>query len=52
MKKTNGTKDAISRYSNLKMKFDTDLFNNNWVEVDTKKTSTKSVDINYIDLFI
>lgn len=50
-KKTNGTKDAISRYSGLKLKFDTDLLNSNWTEIDTKKVSSKKTEINYIDLF-
>lgn len=50
-KKTNGTKNAISRYSGLKLKFDTDLLNSNWIEIDTKKVSPKKTEINYIDLF-
>ena len=50
-KKTNGTKNAISRYSGLKLKFDTDLLNSNWTEIDTKKVSSKKTEINYIDLF-
>lgn len=49
--KTNGTKDAVSRYKGIKAKFDSDLFNNNWVEVDTRKIDTSNAHINYIDLF-
>jgi DNA (cytosine-5)-methyltransferase 1 len=49
--KTTGNKDAVSRYSNLKMKFDTDIFNNNWIEIDTQKVHTDKSQINYIDLF-
>lgn len=49
--KTNGTKDAISRYSGLKMRFDSDLFNANWMEMDTMKVSTGKSQINFIDLF-
>jgi len=49
--KSNGTKEAVSRYSGLKVKFDTDPSNANWVEVNTKKISTSNSKINYIDLF-
>lgn len=47
----NGTKDSVSRYSGLKIKLDSDLFNNNWFEVDTKKSPKGKTRINFIDLF-
>ena len=37
IKNGNGTKDAISRYSGLRLNFDRDLFNNNWFVEDTTK---------------
>jgi len=49
--KTNGTKNGVSRYSSLKTKFDTDLFNTNWNEVDTTNLPTDASKINFIDLF-
>jgi len=49
--KSNGTKDAVSRYSTLKAKFDNDASNKNWHEVNTKKINTGKAQINYIDLF-
>jgi DNA (cytosine-5)-methyltransferase 1 len=49
--KSNGTKDAVSRYSTLKAKFDNDASNKNWNEVNTKKINTGKAPINYIDLF-
>ncbi len=49
--RSNGTKDAVSRYCGLKAKLDSDLFNNNWFEVDTTKYPTSKTDINFIDLF-
>lgn len=50
--KTNGTRDAMSRYSGLKSRFDADLFNANWIEIDTvKETGPGKKEINYIDLF-
>lgn len=47
----NGTKDAISRYSNVKAQFDNNLFNNHWFEVDTKKPKPKKTNFNFVDLF-
>lgn len=49
--KTNGTKDAVSRYSTLKKKFDNDASNSNWHEINTKKIKPTQTQINYIDLF-
>ncbi len=49
--KTNGAKNAVSRYTKLKAKFDSDLFNSNWVGIDTKKIRTNPTNVNYIDLF-
>tara|TARA_A100001015_G_C15038722_1_gene738076 strand:+ start:130 stop:1206 length:1077 start_codon:yes stop_codon:yes gene_type:complete len=40
-----------SRYSNIKKLLDEDLFNSNWIEVNTKKISKKKCNINFIDLF-
>jgi len=47
----NGTKDAISRYSGLKTQFDSNLFNNHWIEIDTTKVDQRKTDFNYVDLF-
>ena len=47
----NGTKDAVSRYSQLKANFDNNLFNNHWFDVDTKKVSSKKSQYNVVDLF-
>jgi DNA (cytosine-5)-methyltransferase 1 len=47
----NGTKDAISRYCNLQAHFDTNLFNCNWFEIDTRKAKTTKTEFNYVDLF-
>lgn len=49
--KPNGTRDAISRYSKLKAKLDSDLFNNNWFEIDALAQAELPATINYIDLF-
>lgn len=47
----NGTKDSTSRYAALKTKFDNDLFNTNWIDVNTKKSNDAKTEINYVDLF-
>lgn len=47
----NSARSAISRYSGLKTRLDQDIFNSNWVEIDTDKVPTDQIDVNYIDLF-
>ena len=47
----NGAKNAVSRYRKLKESFDNDLFNSNWIEVNTKNIPNNPVNVNYIDLF-
>ena len=47
----NGARDAISRYSGLKVRIDSSIFNANWIDVDTRKINTQKSEINYIDLF-
>ena len=49
--KTNGSKNAVSRYTRLKMKFDSNLFNSNWIEIDTQYAKNHPININYVDLF-
>ena len=49
--KGNGTKDAVSRYSGLKAELDRDLFNNNWVEVETRGIAVNPHIYNFVDLF-
>jgi DNA (cytosine-5)-methyltransferase 1 len=52
IKSRNGTKDAISRYSNLKSNLDHDkIYNGNWFEVDTTKVADEKSNLNFIDLF-
>lgn len=48
---TNGTKDAISRYSNLQMDLDRDLFNGRWHGEDTVNDNFLRPHFNFIDLF-
>lgn len=48
--KTNGKTTQSSLYTKIKGKFDNDIFNANWCEVDTK-IQEKEMDFNYIDLF-
>jgi DNA (cytosine-5)-methyltransferase 1 len=51
-KHRSGTKDAISRYSNLKMNLNNDkIYNENWFEVDTMNVSDSDSPLNFIDLF-
>lgn len=45
-----GAKNAISRYSKLKDVFDSDLLNNNWLEVCTRSIAASGEHI-FIDLF-
>jgi DNA (cytosine-5)-methyltransferase 1 len=48
----NGTRDAISRYSGLKLNLDKDkVTNGNWFEVDTTKVSDAPSEITFVDLF-
>lgn len=47
----NGTKDATSRYGAIKKRFDNNIFNNHWFEVDTKKVSSSKSKYNFVDLF-
>lgn len=47
----NGTKEAISRYTNLKIKLDSDLTNNNWYIEDTSEAKISNGTYNFIDLF-
>ena len=44
-------KKVRSGYSKIKIDFDTNPKNNNWVEFDTLNINERKVDINYIDLF-
>lgn len=47
-----GTKDAVSRYVQLKKRLDDDkVSNGNWVLVDTARVSDKAADIVFADLF-
>lgn len=50
-KRTNGTKDAKSRYSGLKAALDSDIFNQNYFEVDTKNLELSKKKYNFVDLF-
>ncbi len=50
-KTDSGARDITSRYSGLKAKLDQDLFNANWIEIDTKNLVPSKSQINYIDLF-
>lgn len=50
-KKPNGAKDAVSRYSKLRASIDADLFNQNWIEVDTNDISSQKSEYNFVDLF-
>jgi DNA (cytosine-5)-methyltransferase 1 len=48
----NGTKDSISRYNGLKAKFDNNLFNGGWHEVEVGGSDKfKKNKFNFIDLF-
>jgi len=50
--KSNGTKERVSRYEGLKEKLDTDqLFNGNWVELDTLTPIKLTPKYNFFDLF-
>jgi DNA (cytosine-5)-methyltransferase 1 len=49
--KKNSSKDAISRYARLMESLDNDLYNNNWVKVNTKSINRKTFKYNFIDLF-
>ncbi len=49
-KREGGTKDAVSRYKNLKATLDSDPFNGNWIIEDTTKIKV-APQYNYIDLF-
>ncbi|MFC1595250.1 DNA cytosine methyltransferase [Patescibacteria group bacterium] len=51
IKKENGTKDAVSRYTNLKAELDRNLFNSNWIEEDTTKIAVNPHTYNFVDLF-
>ena len=49
---SNGTKDAISRYSKLKATLDHDLLvNGKWFEVDSRAVSNAPCELSYVDLF-
>ena len=49
---SNGTKDAISRYSKLKATLDRDLLvNGKWLEVDSRTVSNDPCKLSYADLF-
>jgi DNA (cytosine-5)-methyltransferase 1 len=50
-KRGNGTQDRISRYNELKRSLDKEVFNQNWLSVDTQKVSKKRSGFNFIDLF-
>ena len=50
-RKNNGTKEAFSRYSGLKAELDRDLFNGNWVEVETRGIAVNPHTYNFVDLF-
>jgi DNA (cytosine-5)-methyltransferase 1 len=51
--KGNGTKDSISRYSGLKLRFDSDPLNQNWQFIDTldAKLASAKNEFNFVDLF-
>ena len=49
--KGNGTKDSISRYSGLKAELDRNLFNGNWIDIDTSDISVTPHSYNFVDLF-
>ncbi|MFA5075553.1 MAG: DNA cytosine methyltransferase [Candidatus Babeliales bacterium] len=51
VKRTNGTKDAASRYSKLKEELDSDLFNSQWRLVNTEGPLGINKKYNFIDLF-
>ena len=50
-KSQNGTAGAVGRYVALKEKLDMDLFNNNWIEVETTSARKSTFSYNTIDLF-
>lgn len=47
----NSTKEAVSRYSGLKIQLDNDLFNGTWHCEDTLQNKSLSPHFNFIDLF-
>ena len=48
----NGAKEAVSRYSSIKLQLDNDkITNGNWVEIDTTKVEEISTNYNFVDLF-
>lgn len=50
--RSSGAKDAVSRYVRLKQQLDSDsISNGNWVEIDTLRSPSLTVPINFIDLF-
>ena len=51
LERLNGSKDAISRYSKLKEKLDSNLFNQNWELVDTTTGNENAMQFNFADLF-
>lgn len=46
-----GTAQKASRYSKLKQELDEDLFNNNWIEINTTKSNLSHCSFNFVDLF-
>lgn len=44
-------KEAISRYSNLKLILDNQEWNNNWVEVNTLNVDCSKSNLTFVDLF-
>jgi len=50
-KTKNGTINAASRYSKLKLDVDNEIFNGNWSDVDTTKVLPKVNEYNFVDLF-
>lgn len=47
----NGTREAVSRYSDLRVRLDHNPFNQNWFDIDTLAAAPNATSLNFLDLF-